>query len=58
MRLASLDSIAMSMEDWNYCKKRIAKASNIRKKRDYRMQKRIDYLDYREKNMKVSGISS
>ena len=49
MRLASLDSIAMSMEDWNYCKKRIAKASNIRKKRDYRMQKRIDYLDYREK---------
>ncbi len=49
MRLASLDSISMSMEDWNYCKKRIAKASNIRKKRDYRMQKRIDYLDYREK---------
>ena len=49
MRLASLDSIAMSMEDWNYCKKRLAKASNIRKKRDYRMQKRIDYLDYREK---------
>lgn len=49
MRLASLDSISMSMEDWDYCNKRIAKASNIRKKRDYRMQKRIDYLDYREK---------
>ena len=49
MKLFSHDSISMSMEDWNYCKKRIAKASNIRKKRDYRMQKRIDYLDYREK---------
>ena len=49
MKLFSHDSISMSMEDWNYCKKRIAKASNIRKKRDYRMQKRIDYLDYKEK---------
>ena len=49
MKLLSHDSISMSMEDWDYCNKRIAKASNIRKKRDYRMQKRIDYLDYREK---------
>ena len=49
MKLFSHDSISMSMEDWDYCNKRIAKASNIRKKRDYRMQKRIDYLDYREK---------
>lgn len=57
MKLFSHDSISMSMEDWAYCNKRIAKASNIRKKRDYRMQKRIDYLDYRE-NMKVSEISS
>lgn len=49
MKLFSHDSISMSMEDWDYCNKRIAKASNIRKKRDYRMQKRIDYQDYREK---------
>lgn len=49
MKLFSRDSISMSMEDWDYCNKRIAKASNIRKKRDYRMQKRIDYLDYKEK---------
>lgn len=49
MKLFSRDSISMSMEDWDYCNKRIAKASYIRKKRDYRMQKRIDYLDYKEK---------
>lgn len=42
-------SIAMSMEEWDYCYMRIAKASKIKKKRDYRLQKRIEYLDHKEK---------
>lgn len=49
MKLASHDSISMSMEDWDYCNRRISQASNIKKKRDHRLEKRIDYLDYREK---------
>lgn len=49
MKLFSSDSISMSMQDWDYCNRRIAQASNIKKKRDQRLQKRIDYLDYREK---------
>ena len=49
MKLFSHDSISMSMEDWDYCNRRISQASNIKKKRDHRLEKRIDYLDYREK---------
>lgn len=49
MKLASHDSISMSMEDWDYCNRRISQTSNIKKKRDHRLEKRIDYLDYREK---------
>ena len=49
MKVVSCDSICMSKGDWNYCERRMAQASNIKKKRDHRLQKRIGYLYHKEK---------
>jgi len=49
MKLSESDSISLSSEEWDYCHKRMKKASRIKKKRDHRLQKRIEELDYKEK---------
>lgn len=48
-KLSGSDSFSLSSEEWDYCHKRMKKASRIKKKRDYRLQKRIGDLDYKEK---------
>ena len=35
MKLASHDSISMSMEDWDYCNRRISQATNTKKRDDF-----------------------
>ncbi len=48
-KLFGSDSFSLSSENWDYCHKRMKKASRIKKKRDRRLQKRIDDLDHKEK---------
>ena len=48
-KLSGRDSFSLSSEEWDYCHKRMKKASRIKKKRDRRLKKRIDDLDHKEK---------
>lgn len=48
-KFSGRDSLFLSSEEWDYCYKRMKKASRIKKKRDLRLKKRIDDLDYKEK---------
>ncbi|MFQ9809128.1 MAG: hypothetical protein ACLRYB_05635 [Segatella copri] len=57
MKLASHDSISMSMEDWDYCNRRISQASNIKRSVTIAWRSEL-IISIIEKSMKLSERSS